>query len=208
MNNGELVGLVETIRSIAGHNGVNQATLDRLKKNPVVPNQLLDKYFKSDRQLAETLLIEEQEQFEKIFKEYNFENDNAIDILFTVSKEIADNFYKYSPALTQHFRELYPDIYNQYLNNRIEFIYDKIQINLKKGIWQRLYRNDLSIELIARRYISRLIDLYNPENFPPEQLSFNTLFHQMIENFVKSIATEKGMKYWCQKKEIFGFQVK
>ena len=48
----------------------------------------------------------------------------------------------------------------------------KIFFNIQRGIWQGLYRDDVSTELVARRYISRLIDLHNPDNFPPEEFSF------------------------------------
>ena len=63
-----------------------------------------------------------------------------------------------------------------------------------------MYRDDVSIELVARRYISRLMDLQNPDTFPPENFSINTMFIQMFESFVESIATEKGLAYFEEKK--------
>jgi hypothetical protein len=96
---------------------------------------------------------------------------------------------------------LYPDIYAKHIEERINFIYGKIQINLQKGISQGMYRDDVSIELVARLYIRRLIDLHDTENFPPEDFSFETLFSQMFERFVRSIATEDGIKYFERKKK-------
>jgi hypothetical protein len=63
------------------------------------------------------------------------------------------------------------------------------------------YRNDVSTELVARRYISRLLDLHDPDNFPPEEFSFLKLFDQMFESFVKSIATEEGLAHYEKKKK-------
>ena len=79
----------------------------------------------------------------------------------------------------------------------------KINVNIQKGIISGLYRNDVSTELVARRYISRLLDLHDPDNFPPEEFSFVQLFTQMFESFIKSIATEKGLEYYEKKKKSF-----
>jgi hypothetical protein len=76
---------------------------------------------------------------------------------------------------------------------------------MRKGISQGMYRDDLSIELVARRYISRLLDIHDIETFPPEQFSFNTLFDQMFENFVMSIGTPKGIDYYYEKKRSANF---
>ena len=91
------------------------------------------------------------------------------------------------------------------MKKRIDFIYGKIQVNLHKGIQEELYRDDVSIELVARRYISRLLDLHEPDNFPPEEFSFDTLFMQMFDNFVKSIATKKGLKHYNKKRKSIKF---
>jgi hypothetical protein len=64
-----------------------------------------------------------------------------------------------------------------------------------------MYRDDVSIELVARLYIRRLIDLHNVENFPPEDFSLSTMFEQMFENFVRSVATEDGLAYFEKKKK-------
>ncbi|MCK4361200.1 MAG: hypothetical protein KAV70_05605, partial [Bacteroidales bacterium] len=77
-----------------------------------------------------------------------------------------------------------------------DFIFGKIKINLTKGINQGIYRDDLSIELIARLYISRLTDIHNPEFFPPEKFSFQTFFDVMFENFIRGIAKPEGIKYY------------
>ena len=67
-----------------------------------------------------------------------------------------------------------------------------------------MYRDDVSIELVARLYIRRLLDLHNIESFPPEAFSFDTMFNQMFERFVNTIATAEGMEYFEKKKRSTG----
>ena len=71
-----------------------------------------------------------------------------------------------------------------------------MKINIEKGIRQGIYREDLSIELLARLYISRLIDLHNPAFFPPEKFSFKVLYEVMIDNFIRGIANDEGLVHY------------
>ena len=164
-------------------------------------NELLDKYFIDDKEIAKAIFENERNHFEEVFEDKNFETSNAIDNLFTVSEIIAKNFHYLSPSLYHYYQEHYPAIYETYFNQRTEDVFNRIQINLNRGIWQGFYRDDLGIELVARGYISRLIDLYNKDNFPAKEFSFDDFFNQMVETFVLSIVTEKGLDYWNKKKK-------
>jgi hypothetical protein len=198
----ELRTLIGKIRNIANEKGIDAISLEELHKNPDLSRQELDRYFPSEEKLVEKILEDERRNFEEIFVEHDFDGYNdAIDILFTVGTEMSRKFYNLSPSITHRYEELYPDIYAKHIEERINFIYGKIQINLQKGISQGMYRDDVSIELVARLYIRRLIDLHDTENFPPEDFSFETLFSQMFERFVRSIATEDGIKYFERKKK-------
>ena len=198
----ELSLFIDSIRALANKEGICAIKLDKLRSHPDFSNELLDKHFDNDEVLVKCILESERNKFEIIFVDHDFDGYyDAIDILFTVSKEMAGKFYNLSPSVTYEYKSLYPKIYEDHLKKRIDFIYGKIQVNLQKGIREEFYRDDVSIELVARRYISRLLDLHDPENFPPEDFSFGTLFMQMFDSFVTSIATEKGINHYNQKRK-------
>lgn len=198
----ELSLFVDSIRAHANEKGIDAIALVNLYSNPNFSDKLLSKYFENDEFLVKCILERERNKFEIIFVDHDFEGYyDAIDILFTVSKEMAGKFFNLSPSVTHSYKELYPEVYEDHLNKRVDFIYGKIQVNLQKGIHEGLYRDDVSIELVARRYISRLLDLHDPDNFPPEDFSFTTLFMQMFDSFVTSIATEKGIEHYNEKRK-------
>jgi len=196
--------LIKTIREVALEQNINPVTIENLLETKLIPEDLLKEYINNNEQLAELILENEREQLKDILLSYEKE-DNSLDILFKVSKEIAENFQKISPFLSNQIKALYPEIYEEHFSKKSDFIFERISGNIQRGIWNGFYRDDISTELVARRYISRLIDLYNTENFPLEELSFSTVFVEMFENFVKSIATEKGLDYWEKKKKQEGF---
>ncbi|HRX98350.1 MAG TPA: hypothetical protein P5514_15500, partial [Bacteroidales bacterium] len=167
----------------------------------------ISKYVKNEEELVQKLLELERQKFEEIFLIHDFEGVNAIDILLTVSKEVANNFILVSPAITVHLKSKYPQIYQDHFEKRLQFIFDKIQINITKGIQQGLYREDLSIELLARLYLSRLIDIHNPDLFPPDKFSFETLFAVMFEDLVRSIGKPEAIAYFEKKIKSVRFKI-
>ncbi|MCB2208292.1 MAG: hypothetical protein KQH67_08325 [Bacteroidetes bacterium] len=200
--NDERLTLLQTIRNIANKKGVGEISLAKLRQNKAIQQDILNKYYTKDIDLVTDILTEERKKFEEIFVDHDFDGYyDAIDILFTVSKEMAGKFFSLSPSVTYVWKDVYPDVYQEHIQKRIDFIYMKINVNLQKGIRSGFYRNDVSTELVARRYISRLLDLHDPDNFPPEEFSFRKLFDQMFENFVESIATEEGLVHYKKKKK-------
>ncbi len=193
--------ILEQIRQKALQHGIASLSLERIRAYEEIPVDELLKYVQSNEELVEKTLELEREKFMEIFLEYDFEGMNAIDILMIVSKEVSNKFTEVSPSITHQLKEWFPEIYHDHFEKRIQFISDKIRINLTKGINQGMYRSDLSIELIARLYISRLIDIHNPDFFPPEEFSFKTLFDQMFESFVRSVATPVGLEYFEKQKK-------
>lgn len=184
------------VRDLIVKYGIRSLTFDNISEYLSLPIEELRLYYASEKHLVEKILELERENFKEIFERYNFEGINAIDILLTVSSEINNRFKEVTTSITHEWKNIYPEIYQQHIEARIDFIFEKIKINIQKGIAQGMYRDDLSIELLSRLYISRLIDMHNPLFFPPEKFSFKTLFEVMFENFIRGIATTEGLKYY------------
>jgi TetR/AcrR family transcriptional regulator, cholesterol catabolism regulator len=201
-----LVDILERVRELFYKYGVRSVSIDDICRDIGISKKKLYTFVKSKNELVEKLLELERVNFEIIFDTYNFEGVNAIDILLIVSKEVGDRFRDVSPSMTFDLKKYYPDIYQKHVDERIEFIFNKIKINLEKGINQGVYRDDLSIELVSRLYIRRLMDLHNPEFFPADKFSFQTLFDVMFDNFIRGIANEKGIGYYESQKRKVNFK--
>jgi hypothetical protein len=188
--------ILSNLRMLAIREGIANLTLGNICERLNISPEILGKYVKNERELVTRVLDFERSSFMEIFDEFDFEGMNAIDILLIVSREIASRYYDVTPTISVMLKERFPKIYQSHFQKRSDFIFKKIQINLQKGISQKMYRDDLSIELVSRLYMSRLIDIHNEEIFPSGQFSFETIYEVMIDNFVRSIATTQGLKYF------------
>jgi AcrR family transcriptional regulator len=200
------VGILERVRELFYKHGVRSVSMDDISRDIKISKKKLYQIFSSKKELVERLLELERQNFEIIFDTNNFDGVNALDILLIVSKELGERFKGVSPSMTFDLKKYYPDVYHAHVEERIEFIFGKIRINLDKGIKQGMYRDDLSTELLARLYIRRLIDLHNPEIFPADKFSFQTLFEVMFDNFIRGIVNEAGISYYEQQIQKVNFE--
>jgi hypothetical protein len=201
----QLKNILSQIRMLALDNGIDNISKSTICEKLNISEDVLFKFIKDEKDLVKKVLEFERDSFKTIFDEFDFEDMNAIDILMIVSKEIARRYYDVTPTISIMLKTKFPKTYQDHFQIRTEFIFKKIQINLQKGISQGMYRNDLSIELVSRLYMSRLIDLHNEQIFPSDVFSFHTLFEVMFENFVRSVATPEGLEYFETKKLSFDF---
>ena len=203
----KLKNILIKARDVSFTYGIRSMSMNDISRKLGISKSTLYKYVKNKTDLVEKVMEYEREGFKRIFLDYDFEGVNAIDILLIVSKEVSKNFADVNPSITFDLKKYYPNLYQRHIDERTNFIFEKIKINLQKGISQGMYREDLSVELAARLYISRLLDLHNEDLFPPDKFSFQTLFNFMFESWIRGIARPEGVKYFEERfeKEIRNF---
>lgn len=194
--------LAEKLRTYISRYGINDFNEEHLRKVGVTLEELKEN-FSDRREIVEAILAHERKCFEEIFNEYNFEGWNAIDIMLIVSNEINNRFFNVTPSVTITLAKVFPDIFGRHLQIRSDFIYEKIKINIEKGMQQGMYKNDISSEMIARMYIAKLNDIHNPQIYPPEGFTFATIFNTLIDNVIKTITNEEGRAYYKQRKQLY-----
>jgi len=196
---GSVTSLVETIRKHISGYRPEDFSLTALAKDMGQPLETLVASFGNEEGLVEEVLAYEQKSLEAIFANSDFSGVNAIDGLLAVSKEISRRFSEIQPSISFDLRKYFPEIRQNFFDKRVKFVSAKIRHNIENGIQQGLYRQDLSTELVSRIYISRLIDLHNPDFFPSDEISFNTLFDVMFDTFIRGICNEEGIRYYEKK---------
>jgi hypothetical protein len=191
--------LVEDVRKILSGYKSNEFSFQNLALDLGQPLDTLIKAFGTESDLVDEILNYEQQNLENIFSTFDFSDSNAIDSLLSVSREISKKFVNILPSITFDLRSVFPEVRQKFVEKRIKFVNDKIILNFEQGMQQGMYRPDLSAELVSRIYMSRLIDLHNPDFFPNESISFSVLFDVMFDTFIRGICTDEGKKYYEKK---------
>jgi AcrR family transcriptional regulator len=201
----QLKAILRNIRELSVRRGIKNLTIEEICHEIDIPVQTLYNHVSNETELVVMILDQERRNLQEIFEKYPYNGENAIDLLLSVGHEISEQFKDITLTISLELNRFFPEIYQHHLELRTNYIFTKIKNNLEHGIRQGNYRSDLSTELLARLYISRLLDLHNPLVFPPEEFSFNIVFDVMIDNFIRGIATEQGIAHYETRIEAMEF---
>jgi hypothetical protein len=72
--------------------------------------------------------------------------------------------------------------------------------NIRQGIAEKIYRDDINIDLVATIYLNSFIELHNSEVCKMLDINFIQLFEVLFENHIRAISTFFGLAYFESRK--------
>ena len=90
-------------------------------------------------------------------------------------------------------QKYYPQIHKTLMSRQFAKMEDCVIDNLKKGINQGLFRDDINLELIVRFYLAGMTSIKDAELFNPIQFDTKEVQETYLEYHLRGITTEKGL---------------
>ena len=119
---------------------------------------------------------------------------DAIDEIIELSKHVSQKLQIIHPSVHFDLNKYYPEAWVIFNEHRSNIILGFIENNIKRGIQEGVYREDINPKVIARLYIHKIDALFNPDIFPPGEISFLEAYTEMMKYHIRGIANEKGVE--------------
>ena len=119
---------------------------------------------------------------------------NAIQQLFRMMEMLRKEFAEIHPSVFYDLQKYHADAWQVLLVHKNNFVLQKIKENIQQGIREKLYREDIDVELMARLRMAHVDIMVNSDLFPPGKYSVEKLQLAFLEHFMLGIATLKGHK--------------
>lgn len=193
--NDKLENLVRQIFNLFMKNGIKSMTMDDVARELGVSKKTIYKYFKDKADLVNQVMMLHINEDKKLCEALSKQSGNAIDEMFAIGKNVTNNIKEIHPSSYFDLQKYYPEAWNLFLTHKREFIYSCIVANMEKGIKEGLYRENLTIPIIAKVYIARIDLCMDSSIFPPDQFTFKDVLVEMMRYHIRGIATEKGVQY-------------
>ena len=149
--------------------GFKSVTMDDIALEMGISKKTIYKYFKNKKELIKIVITQ---LIEKISYgiDFIFEmNLNPIDKLFTIKDFVTYYLKSESSSPFYQLQKFYPVIFNSLISNQFNKVDEYVIKNLKNGIEQGLFRNDINLKLISRFYATGINGIRNAELFNPIQ---------------------------------------
>jgi AcrR family transcriptional regulator len=187
--------LLLKIRELMFRLGIKSLTMDDIAQNLGISKKTLYLVVANKAELVDKVMdiaLDEQRIACEGFME---QRGNAIDQLLKMYAQNSKMMGGINPSLIFELNKYYPESWNKLFAFRNEFIFNAVRANMEHGIASGWYRKDIDIDIIAKLYTSRALDIFNQDMFPPSQYPGKLVFRQMFIYHARGIASDKGLRY-------------
>lgn len=178
--------------------GIKSISMDDIARELGMSKKTIYQYVENKSDLVEKVLNFSMGQEGSMCLQGAIEKMNAIDILLEVSKNVSKQLQDLNPSNAFDLQKYYPVIYRDFILRKRDHVFEQVKQNFTQGISEGIYRNDLDIDLVARLYIQKLVDVHGPEFLSSVNFSFEKVFQVMFDNHIRGIANAEGLKYYEQ----------
>jgi AcrR family transcriptional regulator len=198
--------LTESLRLFM-KNGIRSVSMDDISKELGMAKKTIYQYVSNKTELLEMVLNHMREKESNICIDGDKQNMNAIDILLAVSRNVSKQMKDLNPINAYELQKYYPTIYRDFILKKRDHVYSTLKQNFEQGIAERIYRNDLDIDLVARLYIQKLVDVHDPEFLSSVNFGFEKVFQVMFDNHIRGIANAEGLAYYEKQIKMLNYNI-
>lgn len=179
--------------------GIRSVNMDDIAQHLRISKKTLYQYVKDKNELVLRTVKQIGDHHRTCIHGICEQGHNAIDESFEISRFVASQVGQIHPSVHFDLQKYHPEAWELLQSTEREDIYRCIADNLRKGIEEGLYREDLDIDVIARIYISRFDVTFDGQLFPADKYSFEDVIWELFRYHIRGIASDKGRKYLMKK---------
>ncbi len=173
--------------------GIKAITMDDISRELGISKRTIYEIFKDKDELLRECLAYVDKKYEREHELIALESENTISEVFSMMKLGIYAIKTISPLFFSDLKKYHFKIFKEVLQ-----VNQKKQINnthtlLKKGINQGVFRKDIDLEIVSILLNEQLTLISNENVFPERKFSRVVVFENVLINFFRGIATQKGI---------------
>lgn len=177
--------------------GIRSVTLDEMARELGISKKTIYQHFKDKNHIVHEVIMfflqKDREYSEAIYKSAK----DPIHEVIETTVCIRENVSNVHTSLFYDIQKYHPKAWNLYLEQR-QFYYEIIRRNLKEGIEQGYYREDINPDILALLRLASIELGFGSDSFTKKNFDFMEIQAQTIDHFIRGVVTEKGKQLYTE----------
>jgi AcrR family transcriptional regulator len=186
--------ILEQASSLFLEYGFKSVTMDDLSERLGVSKKTIYEHFDTKTQLVKECADHIFQNVSCIIDELCDQNLDPITETLAIKDNVMKHLKNEKSSPQFQLQKYYPAISQSLKQKQWHKMYECYRNNLKQGIEQGYYRQDLDIECIFRFYYNGMNLVKDQKVFPYQQFSTAHVNDQYLEYHLRGIVTPKGLK--------------
>ena len=186
--------IIQAASRLFHKSGVRSISIDEVCTELRISKKTFYQHFENKEKLVDAVIGETLglhfEKFEKDLK-----HKNAIDSLIYMIKELKKNSDCEPHQLWFDVQKFYPKVFEKYEAIRLKVVCEGFEMNLRQGIAEGYYRNNLDIELTSYFHSVQMKTTFIMMQEQQRKFTKKRMMDFYIDFIIHLIANENGLRY-------------
>jgi len=128
------------------------------------------------------------------FKEIEEGAQNAIDEIQQITNCVRRTMQNLNPSLLYDLQKYHPEGWQLFLDFKHNFIQKTVEKNIKRGIEDGHYRQDINAEIISKMRMEQVQIVFDHQIFPPTRYNLVDVQMAVLDHFIHGLLSDEGRK--------------
>ncbi len=174
--------------------GIRAVTLDEIANNLGISKKTIYQFYEDKDALVDAVMMTEFEKNHKECCQCSTDAKDAVDELFQLMLNIDEDFRNLNPIIIMDLKKFHFKTFEKFEKHLHQDILQMIVANLKRGIAEGLYREDLDVEIVARFRVATIWLMFDQDVFPSNKFQLTKVVKEIFELFLHGLVNTKGYK--------------
>lgn len=190
--------IIEGAHTLFVQYGVRSVSMDDVSRSLSMSKKTLYQYFTNKDELVTATVNFHMESEREEFVHIHQEASNAIEELIMLSKCMREHVFKLNPSLLYDLQKYHADAWEVFHVFKKEFLIGQIVQNLRRGIAEGQYRDNIIPEILAVLRVESVQMIFSELLFPRTEFNFIDVQMQVFDHFVHGILSDQGREFYNQ----------
>jgi TetR/AcrR family transcriptional regulator, cholesterol catabolism regulator len=181
--------------------GLRSVSMDDIARHLGISKKTIYQHFADKDEVvimvAKSHMAKQREQFEAIA----LKAKNAVEEMVLISYLLKENMRSINPSLLFDMQKYHQRAWGEWLSFKQKFVRENIVRNMKQGIEEGYFRDDIHPEVISTLRLEQIQLAFDNTVFPRDRFNMPEVQAQLFDHFIHGLFTEKGKKLYQKYKQ-------
>ena len=190
--------ILEVAHGLFTRYGVRSITMDDIARELSISKKTIYQEVKDKDEVVKMATRFHLEGERREYDEIAVSSKDAIDQLVKLSVCMRKNLHDINPSLLFDLKKYHRSAWDEWVAFKMEFIHNSIVENLRWGIREGLFKEDISVEILAIMRLQQVEMSFDNAIYPTNKFDFRDVQMVLFDHFICGIVNAKGRAFYDQ----------
>jgi AcrR family transcriptional regulator len=191
----ELIDIIEKAEQLFFKYGIKSISMDDLSREMSISKKTLYVFVDNKEELVYLVVQNHIHREKKKVEEVIKNSKNSIDEFLQIIMHNHDELNTLNPSVIYDLQKYHPKSWSLFTEFTEKYIFNHILHNLKRGVKEGIYRNDMNLEVIAFIYINSIDAILKNLNDKKTDNALASTMKEYAFYHLHGIVSNEGLHY-------------